>query len=90
MAQWIASGRVLDLIVAGMLLEGAALLAVWRFRGRGVAPGDLLPNLFAGICILLAMRAGLAGLWWPFMSTPLLAALVLHVSDLRRRWRNKP
>ena len=81
-----ASGRVLDLIILGMALEGAVFVAVWRTSHRGVPPGDLLPNLFSGMCLLLAMRAALAGAWWGWISLPLLGALIFHINDLRRRW----
>ncbi len=87
MTAWIASGRVLDLIVLGMALEGAALVALWRASHKGVAPGALLPNLFAGMALLIAMRAGLAGAWWGWVCLPLLAALAMHLTDLRRRWQ---
>ena len=86
MAAWIVSGRVLDLILAGMVLEGVVLAALWRRRRRGVAPGALLPSLLSGMCLLLAMRAGLAGAWWGWVSLPLLAALCGHVIELRRNW----
>lgn len=86
MASWIASGRVLDLIVIGMALEGAVLVALWRASRRGMRPGDLLPNLFSGMCLVLAMRLGLTGAWWGWVCLPLLGALLLHLTDLRGRW----
>ena len=86
MAAWIASGRVLDVILAGMVLEGVLLVAIWRARRRGIAPGVLLPNLLSGMCLLLAMRAGLAGAWWGWIALPLLAALCCHLMELRRSW----
>ena len=82
-----ASGRVLDFIVFAMILEGAGLVALFRLRGQGVAPGDLLPNLLSGVCLLLSMRLALAGTWWPFISLCLLGALAGHVFDVRRRWK---
>lgn len=90
LSDWIASGRVLDLIVAGMALEGAALTLLFRWRGQGVAPGALWPNLLSGMCLLGAMRAGLAGAWWGWVSLPLLGALAFHLVDLRRLWRRAP
>ena len=88
MAAWIANGRVLDVILIGMALEAVALLTMWRAAGRGVAPSDLLPNLLSGMCLLLAMRAGLTGAWWGWVSLPLLGALAFHVTDLANRWRH--
>lgn len=87
MAELFTSGRILDLILAGMALEAAGLAAYHRRTGRGVAPAALLPNLLSGMCLLLAMRAGLGGAWWVWVSLCLLGALVLHVADLRRIWR---
>ena len=90
MSASVASGRVLDLILLGMVLEGASLTLLFRTRGRGVRPGALWPNLRSGMCLLLAMRAGLAGAWWGWVSLPLLGALAFHVADLRRLWRTSP
>jgi len=87
MTEWISSGRVLDFIVLGMALEGAGLILLFRRSGRGVPPGALWPNLLSGMCLLAAMRAGLAGAWWGWVSLPLLGALAFHLADLRRVWR---
>ena len=70
-----------------MALEGAALTLLFRQRRRGVPPGALWPNLLSGMCLLLAMRAGLAGAWWGWVSLPLLGALAFHVLDLKRLWQ---
>ncbi len=90
MSAWIASGRVLDLILLCMALEGASLTLLFRTRRQGVPPGALWPNLLSGMCLLLAMRAGLAEAWWGWVSLPLLAALAFHVADLRRLWSTTP
>lgn len=90
MADFLASGRVLDWIVAGMALEGAGLSVLWRLRRRGLRPGDLLPNLCSGMALLLAMRIGLAGGWWGWICLALLAALAGHLTDLLGRWRSAP
>ena len=86
MAELVASGRVLDLILAGMALEGLGLVAYHRVTGRGIAPRRLLPNLASGGLLLIAMRAALGGAWWGWVSACLLAALLAHLSDLRRAW----
>ena len=69
-----------------MLLEGLGLAGLYYFRRRGVAPKRLLWNLGAGMCLLLAMRLALLGVWWGYVSAALLGALILHVGDLRRQW----
>ena len=86
MAELFASGRIVDLIVAGMALEALILLA-YRFRtGRGIAARDLLVNLAAGLCLMLALRAALAGAGWGLVAAPLAAGLLAHLADLRCRW----
>jgi hypothetical protein len=82
-----ASGVVLDAILAAMLLEGLLLVALYQGWGRGIAPGVLLPNLASGMGLLLAMRLGVSGAWWPWISVSLLGALLAHVLELRRHWR---
>jgi len=59
----------------------------WRSRGRGVSPGDLLPNLFAGALLLLALRLSLGGAGWQLCYGSLAAAGLAHLVDLGRRWR---
>ncbi len=87
MTALMASGAVLDAILAAMLLEGLLLVGLYRWRARGIAPGVLLPNLASGMGLLLAMRLGVAGAWWPWISVSLLGALVAHVLELRRQWK---
>jgi hypothetical protein len=87
MAGMFASGRIVDAVIALMVLE--ALLLAWLHlrRGRGLAPADLLANLAAGLFLLLALRAALVGAAWPWIAASLAAALVAHLADLARRWR---
>ena len=87
LAELFASGRVLDLILAGMALEAFGLAAYHRAAGRGVCPARLLPNLLSGMCLLLAMRVGAGGAWWGWVSLALLGALAFHLLDLARAWR---
>ena len=87
MAELFANGRLVDLILLVVLLEAAALLLLWRYFRRGVAPLDLLPNLCAGAFLLLALRATLEGLGWMAASGCLAAAGLAHLVDLACRWR---
>jgi hypothetical protein len=82
-----ATGRIVDLIVGLMVLEGVLLAAWHRRTGRGIAPAGLLPNLLAGVCLLLALRASLSGAGWGWIGVCLAAALAAHIADLRHRWR---
>jgi hypothetical protein len=82
-----ASGRVVDLILFLMACE-AALLALLHARGRfSIPPQRLLPNLLAGACLLLALRAALTGASVALCSMWLLLGLGGHVIDLGLRAR---
>ena len=82
-----ASGHIVDLILALTLLEAIVVVAYHQITGRGVAPVNLLSNLMAGVCLLLALRSALLGAWWGWIALWLSAALSAHVIDLRRRWQ---
>lgn len=84
---WFASGRIVDAILAFMVLEALLLVAYRSRTGRGIATADLLANLAAGATLLLALRAALTGGPWTWVAGALAAALVAHVADLARRWQ---
>jgi len=84
----ITSGFAIELIVALMLLEG--LLIAWWHGRTGLGPGlaGFAATLVSGLCLMMALRAGLVGdgaLWIGFW---LIAALIAHLTDLLRRWRS--
>lgn len=82
-----ASGRVVDLVLVLMAVEGAAL-ALHRSRtGRGVPIPGLLAFLCAGACLLLALRGALVGAPWWWMAAALAGAGAAHAADLALRWR---
>ena len=87
MQEFVGSGRVVDLLLLLVGAEAAALVLYHRWTGRGVAPSSVLLNLASGAFLLLAMRAGLAGASWGWVSLCLAAAGLLHAADLRRLWR---
>lgn len=77
---------LVDAVIVVMLLEGLALIA-WRVRsGRGPAAADLLANLAAGLCLLLALRSVLGGGGTLPCAGWLAAAGLAHATDLWRRW----
>jgi hypothetical protein len=79
--------RLVDLVLVMTVLEGAALLAYTAWTGRGIPAGDLLPNLLAGICLILALRLAASGAGWTLVGPCMLASLAAHLADLKRRWR---
>jgi len=82
-----ASGLAVDLVLALMVAEAVLLLALHRYAGRGPVPRDWLANLVSGFCLLLGVRAVLAGAQWPLLALALIGSLIAHLTDLKQRWR---
>ena len=81
------SGRIIDLILAGVAVE-ALLLAGLRYRlGAGPSLPGLMANLAAGAALMLALRAALTGSAWPVVAAFMLAGLLAHGADLVLRFR---
>lgn len=79
MGQFFASGRAVDLVLAVLLVE-----AIWlKFRGNRWA--DIAPALLPAVLMMIALRAALTGMAWPFISVPLILAFPVHLYDLKRR-----
>lgn len=86
MQSLIESGRIVDIVLAVLVLE-VILLAFWHRRtGRGVAPFPAILNAGAGGSLALALRAALTDGGWQWVTLWLLCALVFHSADLTRRW----
>lgn len=78
---------MIDAVIALTVLEAAWLL--WRSRRpRALAPADFVPNLLAGLCLMLALRALASAASWPWLAACLAAAGLSHLLDMRRRWRS--
>jgi predicted membrane channel-forming protein YqfA (hemolysin III family) len=73
--------------IAGLVVIEFVALAWWRNKkGRGPRPFDIALHLSAGLCLLLAMSAGLRG--EPEIMLAMLAASGLaHLADLVRFWK---
>lgn len=85
MSDFFASPHLADLILAVLALE-AVVLAVRHGRtGRGPSLAEAGPFLLSGACLVLALRAVLAGASWPWVAGGLTSALVAHLWDLRGR-----
>jgi hypothetical protein len=46
----------------------------------------MLPNMFAGGSLLVAVRMAIADAWWGWMAAALCLALIAHMFDLGMRW----
>lgn len=81
------SGRIADLVLAVLVLEGLLLFLVRARTGAGPDPWALLPFLVAGGFLALALRAALVGASWSWLAAALVGAFLAHAVDLARRWR---
>ncbi len=82
--------HLIDLVIAMTLLEAAGLAVYHHRTGKGLAPGEFLPTLAAGLALMLAVRAGVSGAGWVWVAAGLSAAGLAHLADVRRRWRSGP
>jgi hypothetical protein len=87
MTDLLANGRLIDLILALVLVEAGALTLLYRLTGKGVPPRELAGLLLAGGFLLLAVRAALVGASWIWIGLWLFLALIAHLADLAMRWR---
>jgi hypothetical protein len=83
MDEFFASGRAVDVVLAVLVIE-----AIW-LRLRGNRWVDILPALFPAMLMMIALRAALTGMAWPFISLPLALAFPIHIYDLHRRGMRK-
>jgi hypothetical protein len=86
-AEFVTSGRIIDVIIAMMAAEALLLYLHAARTGRGLAPPDIALNLLAGASLMLAVRAALVGAAPVWILLCLSASLVAHVADVARRWR---
>jgi hypothetical protein len=81
-AEFVASGRLVELAMALTLLEIAVLLVRRRATGRGPVARDYLPNALSGLCLMVALRAALGDAGWTWIAAPLAAAGLAHAADM--------
>jgi hypothetical protein len=86
MGEMPAGGWIVDAVIAITIAEVLALAAYRRLTGRGPALRDLLPNVGAGLFLMLALRSVLVGVAWPWLALCLAGAGLAHLADLLRRW----
>lgn len=87
MADWFASGRIIDLVLALVALEIAALPWLLKLFNSSVQLSQLLPNIIAGAALMLALRFSLTDAPWIWISLAMLVALGAHLLDLILRIR---
>ncbi len=79
MEEFFSTGRAVDVVLLVLAIE-----ALW-LKARGQHWADIVPALLPAVLMMLALRAALTGMAWPFISSPLALAFPVHLYDLRRR-----
>jgi hypothetical protein len=79
MDEFFTSGRAVDVVLAVLAAE-----AFW-LRRRSNEWANILPALLPAVLMMMALRAALTGMAWPYISVPLALAFPVHLYDLRRR-----
>ncbi|ALV05515.1 hypothetical protein [Roseateles depolymerans] len=74
--------RLCEVVLATSLIE-----LLWFLTRRPAGPPGLVPNVLAGVSLVLALRLGLGGAGVLWVAACLAAAGVSHLFDLRARWR---
>jgi hypothetical protein len=85
-----ADPRTIDVILALVVLEAAAILGFRFIRGSGPEPLGFLFTLLAGAFLLLALRCALAGASTMLIAGSLMFSLLAHLADLSLRWKTAP
>ena len=86
LASSLESGLLIDLILALMVAEAAALALLARWLGRNLPLADILALLLPGALLMLAIRFALTGAGPLAVAVALLAALLAHIADVVRRF----
>lgn len=88
MAELFESGRLVDLILAVLVVE-AAVVGILVLTGRITAAATAwIFNLGAGACLLLALRTVLDGAGWKVAAAWLAAAFIAHLADVAFRLKS--
>ena len=85
---WFAGGRAVDVALAALVVEGVVLGVYHARTGRGLRARELVANLAAGACLLLALRAALTGGDWRVVAAWLVGAFAANLADLGQRLRD--
>ena len=79
---FLTSPQLIDLILLLTAIEAAVIVAL-----RGLPPTATFRLLLQGVFVLMALRAALAGVPWPWVPACLTAALAAHLWELKTRWK---
>ena len=82
-----ASGHIVDVILAVLIAEAAALIFLRGGKTWYVRSINAVVAALPGVCLLLALRAALTGASWTWIALWLALSFPAHLADL---WRRPP
>ncbi len=88
-ATLLASPRLVDLIIVGVIVEGGALALYRRRTGRGMPVREVIAFLGAGLALLLALRATMdqgGGRNGAGFALAMAVGLAFHVWHVAQQW----
>lgn len=77
---------VVDLALLIVAIEALLVFGWWRATGQGPAPLDWMPNLAAGVLLMVALRLASVDAALAWIVLCLSSSGVAHGVDLVRRW----
>lgn len=77
---------LVDLAIAITLVEAIVVFGWWKFTGDGPEPMGWMPNLAAGLLLMVALRLASVDAPVAWIVLCLSASGVAHGVDLARRW----
>ena len=79
--------RLIEGVMALVVVEAAGLHLLRRLRGIGPGLAPHAVNLASGFCLMLALRNALAGTGTIGIVLPLMLSFAAHLTDLARSWK---
>jgi hypothetical protein len=86
LAALVSGGTIAIPILLLTVFEATALLLYRRATSRGPGIKAFLPNLLAGVFLLLAWLTSATHQPWPVTALCLAAAFAAHLTDIWLRW----
>jgi len=87
MQEWFEHGRIAWAVVALIAVESIVVLVLATRRPARLVLLGLLPTIAAGGLLASAFAVQFAGLDWRLSACLLGFAGLMHLVDMRRRWR---
>jgi len=82
LSELFASGRIVELILAVLVIEWLLMSFIYFYKGKGIAPLHFLIHALPGVFIFLALRAALHEQGWQMIGLFLGLSFIAHLADL--------